>query len=120
MVVAIADNKELSGMNLQYFRRNPEWKTYSRPKLLDLPSGDDLDAFEQTPIGRYFFLIMPYLIEFWNLHFFIQIVICSTFLVPLQMIFFGSQFFLNLVYILQFGPSRISLQFTFVQVPEIC
>ena len=47
MAVAIADNKELSGMNLQYFHRNPEWKPYARPKLLDLPSGDDLDAFEQ-------------------------------------------------------------------------
>ena len=47
MAVAIADDKELSGMNLQYFHRNPEWKPYSRPKLLDLPTGDDLDAFGQ-------------------------------------------------------------------------
>ena len=47
MARAIADNQELSGMNLQYFHRNPEWKPYSRPKLLDLPSGDDLDDIEQ-------------------------------------------------------------------------
>ena len=47
MAIAIADNQELSGMNLQYFHWNPEWKPYSQPKLLDLPSGDDLDDIEQ-------------------------------------------------------------------------
>ena len=43
MAIAIAENHELPGMNLQYFHRNPEWKPNSRPKLLDLPFGDDLD-----------------------------------------------------------------------------
>ena len=47
MAAAIVNNQELSGMNLQYFHRNPEWNPYSRPKLLDLPSGDDLDDIEQ-------------------------------------------------------------------------
>ena len=47
MAIAIAENRELPGMNLQYLHRNPEWKPYSRPKLLDFPTGDDLDDIEQ-------------------------------------------------------------------------
>ena len=45
--VAIAEQKSLPGMNLDYFYRNPEWNHLARPKLLDLPSGDDLDLFGQ-------------------------------------------------------------------------
>ena len=45
--IAVAENRELPGMNLQYLHRNPEWKPYSRPKILDLPHGDDLDDIEQ-------------------------------------------------------------------------
>ena len=47
MAIAVAENRELLGINLQYLHRNPEWKPYSRLKLLDLPSGDDLDDIEQ-------------------------------------------------------------------------
>ena len=47
MAVAIADQKELPGMNLQYFHRNLEWNYLARPKLLDLPSGDELDLLGQ-------------------------------------------------------------------------
>ena len=46
MAVAIADQKELPGMNLEYFHRNLEWNYLARPKLLDLPSGDELDILE--------------------------------------------------------------------------
>ena len=42
--LAIAEGKELPGMNLQYFYRNPEWNPASRPKILTLPEiDDDLD-----------------------------------------------------------------------------
>ena len=34
--MAIAEGKELSGMNLHYFYRNPEWNPASRPKILTL------------------------------------------------------------------------------------
>ena len=47
MAVAIADQKALPGMNLEYFHRNLEWNYLARPKLLDLPSGDELDILEQ-------------------------------------------------------------------------
>ena len=47
MAVAITDQKELPGMNLQYFHRNLEWNYLARPKLLDLPSGDELDLLGQ-------------------------------------------------------------------------
>ena len=47
MAVAIADQKELPGMNLQYFHRNLAWIYLARPKLLDLPSGDELDLIGQ-------------------------------------------------------------------------
>ena len=47
MAVAIADQKELPGMNLQYFHRNLGWNYLARPKLLDLPSGDELDLIGQ-------------------------------------------------------------------------
>ena len=47
MAVAIADQKELPGMNLQYFHRNLAWNYLARPKLLDLPSGDELDLIGQ-------------------------------------------------------------------------
>ena len=47
MAVAIADQKELPGMNLEYFDRNLEWNYLAWPKLLDLPSGDELDLLEQ-------------------------------------------------------------------------
>ena len=42
--MAIAEGKELSGMNLHYFHQNPEWNPTSRPKVLTLPEiDDDLD-----------------------------------------------------------------------------
>ena len=47
MAVAIADHKELPGMNLHYFHRNLGWNYLARPKLLDLPSGDELDLLGQ-------------------------------------------------------------------------
>ena len=47
MAVAIADHKALPGMNLHYFHRKLGWNYLARPKLLDLPSGDKLDLFEQ-------------------------------------------------------------------------
>ena len=47
MAVAIADQKELPGMNLQNFHRNLGWNYLARPKLLDLPSEDELDLIGQ-------------------------------------------------------------------------
>ena len=47
MAVAIADQKALPSMNLEYFHRNLEWNYLAQPKLLDLPSGDELDILEQ-------------------------------------------------------------------------
>ena len=47
MAVAIADQKELPGINLQYFLGNVAWNYLARPKLLDLPSGDELDLIGQ-------------------------------------------------------------------------
>ena len=40
--MAIAENKQLPGMNLQYFHRNPTWNPSLRPKILSLPDLDDL------------------------------------------------------------------------------
>ena len=57
MAVAIADNKELSGINLHYFYRNPDWNPHARPKLLDLPSSES-GHFSTTVIGRYLFPIL--------------------------------------------------------------
>ena len=47
MAVAIADQKELPGMNLQYFHRNLAWNYLARPKLFNLSSGDELDLIGQ-------------------------------------------------------------------------
>ena len=47
LATAIADNEQLPGMNLQYFYRNAEWNPHARPKLLDLPTSDDLNLYEQ-------------------------------------------------------------------------
>ena len=47
MAVAIADHKELPGMNLHYFHRNLGWNYLARPILLDLLSGDELDLLGQ-------------------------------------------------------------------------
>ena len=47
LAAAIAVNKQLPGMNLHYFYRNAEWNPHARPKLLDLPTSDDLDLLEQ-------------------------------------------------------------------------
>ena len=47
MAVAIADQKALPGMNVDFFHRNLEWNYLARPKLLDLPSGDELGILEQ-------------------------------------------------------------------------
>ena len=47
MAVAIAEQKELPAMNLQYFHRNLEWNYLARHKWLDLPSGDELDLLGQ-------------------------------------------------------------------------
>ena len=38
---------ELPGMNLFYLHKNPEWKPSYRPKILNLPSTDDLDDIQQ-------------------------------------------------------------------------
>ena len=43
MAIAVAEDKQLPGMNLDYFYRNPDWNPSLRPKLLELPSLDDLD-----------------------------------------------------------------------------
>ena len=47
MAITIAENRELPGMNLFYLHRNPEWRPYYRPRILDLPTGDDLDDIGQ-------------------------------------------------------------------------
>ena len=47
MALAISDHKELPGMNLHYFHSNLGWNYLERPKLLDLPSGDELDLLGQ-------------------------------------------------------------------------
>ena len=42
--IAIAEGKQLPGMNLHYFYRNPYWNPTIRPKILILPEiDDDLD-----------------------------------------------------------------------------
>ena len=42
--LAISEGKELPGMNLHYFYRNPEWDPTIRPRILTLPEiDDDLD-----------------------------------------------------------------------------
>ena len=45
--IPIAESCELPGMNLFYLHMNPEWRPYYRPRILDLPTGDDLDEIEQ-------------------------------------------------------------------------
>ena len=47
LAIAISENHELPGMNLFYLHENPEWKASYRPKILDLPSADDLDDIQQ-------------------------------------------------------------------------
>ena len=47
MAIAIAEDRELPGMNLFYLHRNLEWRPYYRPRILDLPTADDLDEIEQ-------------------------------------------------------------------------
>ena len=39
--IAIAEGKQLPGMNLHYFHRNPYWNPTIRPKILTLPEIDD-------------------------------------------------------------------------------
>ena len=38
--MAIAEDKQLPGMNLDYFHRNPTWNPSLRPKILSLPDID--------------------------------------------------------------------------------
>ena len=45
--IAISESRELPGMNLFYLHKNPEWRPSYRPKILDLPSTDDLDDIQQ-------------------------------------------------------------------------
>ena len=40
LAMAIAEDKELPGMNLSYFHRNPTWNPSLRPKILSLPDCD--------------------------------------------------------------------------------
>ena len=47
LAIAISENHELPGMNLFYLHKNPGWKPSYRPKILDLPSVDDLDDIQQ-------------------------------------------------------------------------
>ena len=42
--IAIAEGKQLPGMNLHYFYRNPFWNPSLRPKILSLPDLDDLSS----------------------------------------------------------------------------
>ena len=60
MAVAIADQKELPGMNLQYFHRNLAWNYLARPKLLDLPSGDELDLIGQQ-LQVFIFVVLDFI-----------------------------------------------------------
>ena len=46
LAIAISKGRELPGMNLFYLHKNPEWKPSYRPKILDLPSTDDLDDIQ--------------------------------------------------------------------------
>ena len=47
LAIAIAEDRELPGMNLFYLHKNPDWKPSYRPKILNLPSTDDLDDIQQ-------------------------------------------------------------------------
>ena len=47
LAIAISENRELAGMNLFYLHKNPDCKPSYRPKILDLPSADDLDDIQQ-------------------------------------------------------------------------
>ena len=47
LAIAISEGCELPGMNLFYLHKNPEWRPSYRPKILDLPSTDDLDDIQQ-------------------------------------------------------------------------
>ena len=47
LAIAIAEGRELPGMSLFYLHSNPEWRPSNRPRLFDLPSGDDLDELEK-------------------------------------------------------------------------
>lgn len=105
MAIAIAENRKLPGMNLQYLHRNPEWKPYSRPKLLWMILStnyryilvlifiDSLDSWIPLHFN-------------WDCHIFsILCFIPDDIVVRCDIVFFFS-----LLYILQFGLSRISLQ----------
>ena len=47
LAIAVSEGHELRGMNLFYLHKNPEWRPSYRPKILDLPSTDDLDDIQQ-------------------------------------------------------------------------
>ena len=47
LAIAISENRELHGMNLFYLHWNPNWTPSYRPKILSLPSFDDLDDIQQ-------------------------------------------------------------------------
>ena len=47
LAIAISEDHELPGMNLFYLHKNPDWKPAYRPKILDLPSADNLDDIQQ-------------------------------------------------------------------------
>ena len=47
LAIAISEDRELPGMNLFYLHKNPDRKPSYRPKILDLPSADDLDDIQQ-------------------------------------------------------------------------
>ena len=46
LAIAIAEDRELPGMNLFYLHKNPNWRPSYRPKILNLPSTDDLDDIQ--------------------------------------------------------------------------
>ena len=47
LAISIADGRELPGMNLFYLHLNPDWRPFYRPRIFDLPTGDDLDEIEK-------------------------------------------------------------------------
>ena len=47
LAIAIAEGREMPGMNLFYLHSNPEWRPSYRPRLFDLPRCDDLDELEK-------------------------------------------------------------------------
>ena len=55
LAVAIAEGRELPGMNLFYLHSSLEWRLSYRPKLLDLPSGDISKNLKKTFRYLFFF-----------------------------------------------------------------